>query len=307
MDGGLGVGPPRPNEPKGSCVSSLHVPRISAFGQDGESNVSAFWDGCSETDWAQAHPGVQSLKAQGLLSKTIPLYFHQDGVETYRGVESNMWTWASALTRGDTNDTKILLGFVWEWAMPSKLVRYQVNEEVCKYIDFCVKALEQGKGPTLGFYNEVHPPGSSAEALADQELCGGYRAVYAGWKGDLKARKNEHNFSRAWDSTFMCTDCAACQPFKEGPECLYYTHVGPEAQWRRTTIDHECYMATDGSSPWRFVRGWHLKTVFRDIAHIMWLGVCRDLTGSLLYVLANKVRRFLNGLGAHGAGEDQFD
>ncbi len=268
------------------------------MGLESASSIEEFWAGCQHVDWARAHPGVSNLRDQGLLQKTIPLIFHQDGVETYKNVEANMFTWASALTRGNTVLSKFLLGFVWEWSMPTKKIRRHVNLEFCKYINFCLNALESGRGPAVGFYGENHRPGSNAAKLANQELCGGYRAVYVGWKGDQKARKNEHCFKRAWDSTFVCVDCAACQPFKAGPEALWFTHVGPDACWRTTTITHESYMAVDASSPWCHVRGWHLKSVHRDIAHIMYLGVCRDVIASLLMVNARKVRSSHN-MGAH--------
>ena len=255
----------------------------TALGNYGPTGLRDYWAKAQDLDWARAHPGVQRLKAEGRLDKTAPLLFHQDGVETFRTVEANVFSLQSALSYGNTIDTKLLIGFVWEACMPTKALRQAVNEEFCDYVDYCAKACEEGVGPLRGFYGEENPP------CAGEVLFGDYRAVYAGWKGDMKARKKEHAFTRAWDCTWVCSDCAACQPYSGGIPELTYTRVHPNALWKRTRISHEAYMLTDGRSPWARVRGFHLKTVYRDVDHIMFLGFCRDVAGSMLYEFAQAV------------------
>lgn len=262
----------------------------------GSEQAQRFWDKTSHMKWSQAHAGVQALKSMGRLSRTLPLFFHQDGVEVFRGVEANMWSWASGLSHGNTVETKFPILFVWEHSMPNHRLRLAVNREVCNYINYCMEALERGSWPLKGFYGEELNSGARAR-MKGQPLCGGaWHALFAGWKGDGKARKVENNFSRGWDSTFICFECAAAAPFKNGPYELHYTHVGPNALWRETRIPHTMYMATDGSSPWALVRGWHLQLVHRDFAHVMLLGCCRDLAGSLLLELARHVLREEAGL-----------
>ena len=228
---------------------------------------------------------MKNLAAIGQLHRAVPLTFHQDGVEMFRDVEVNVWSWASALTLGNDLETKFPLCLVWEEDMPTKKLRYDANKVVRRYIDYCLQALESGVWPDVGFYGE---PLRGSRRKAGELLCGGeWQALFAGWKGDGKARKVENNFNRGWDSTFICFECAAAAPFKTAPPQLHYTHVGPDAPWRLTRICHEMYMRTDGSSPWALVRGWHLQLVYRDFAHTMLLGCCRDVAGSMLYEFAN--------------------
>ena len=165
--------------------------------------VSNFWDHAVNLDWALAHPGVQRLRAESLLGKTVPLFFHQDGVEIFRDAEANIWSWGSALSSQNSADTKFCLGFVWEVAMPNKRVRFEVNQEFCKFIDWCLNICESGLGPQRGFYGEDFAPNSAHAALRGKVLFNGLRAIYAGWKGDGKARKNENNFARAWECTYI--------------------------------------------------------------------------------------------------------
>jgi hypothetical protein len=91
-------------------------------------------------------------------------------------------------------------------------------------------------------------------------------------------------------------------PAKPSPtECkvyIYGPHAGESAAWRRARFSHAAYMETDGSSPWALVRGWHLDIVFKDICHIMYLGVCRDVAGTMLYecaLLVLEISAFLRG------------
>jgi hypothetical protein len=193
----------------------------SLLGGLGPDSVARFWSNAEGQDWFACHPGVQRLRRENMLGKTLPLHFHQDGVEVYRDVESNIWSWGSAMTSQNSVETKFLLGHVWEFSMPNKDVRKRVNQEFCKYIDWCLRVCESGMGPTHGFYGEI-----LESKLAGKELFGGWRAVFAGWKGDGKARKVENDFKRAWDSTYICMNCAACQPYSQSAKPLWYTHVG---------------------------------------------------------------------------------
>ena len=45
-------------------------------------------------------------------------------------------------------------------------------------------------------------------------------------------------------------------------------------------------MATGGSSLWALVHGWHLDLVYRDICHIAFLGIGKDIAGSLMLEFA---------------------
>ena len=166
--------------------------RLSMEGDHAPGRAEAYWQRFEHMAWSRAHPGVQNLKQTGRLNCTIPLFFHQDGVEIFRDVEANVWSWASALTLGNDVETKLPLCIAWEEDMPDKKLRLGVNRVVCQYINYCVACMEDGRWPERGFYDEPLTAGKRGR-MKGQPLCGDrWRALFAGWKGDGKARKVEN-------------------------------------------------------------------------------------------------------------------
>ena len=198
------------------CCMSYAQFRRSLLGDQPEETVSNFWEKTAHLEWAKRHPGLQRLRDAGLLHRTLPLFFHQDGVEVYRDTEANMWSWGCGLTNQNTVESKFFMTFLWQTQIFDHDLRLAANIEICKFIDWSLKICEEGVGPSKGFYGEDFDPRSVFHRLKGQELFQGWRAIFAGWKGDGKARKQENHFSRAYDSTWICMNCAACQPFKSG-------------------------------------------------------------------------------------------
>ena len=97
----------------------------------------------------------------------------------------------------------------------------------------------------------------------------GYRAVYAGQKGDRKARKEMNLFENWYKCTNICERCLACNITKQTVDkTLLYTDCSRTAPWRHTEIDHETYLETARRvSPWTKVPGYRLETSLGDIAH----------------------------------------
>ena len=73
---------------------------------------------------------------------------------------------------------------------------------------------------------------------------------------------------------------------------LTYEHSVKSAPWRNTLIPHYTYVRLVGRRlpPWAQVPGWHSQMVWRDLMHILYLGVGPDVAASLIWDL------FLDGL-----------
>ena len=148
------------------------------------------------------------------------------------------------------------------------------------------------------------------------------RGIYFMMKGDLKARKQMHNFSRwyqcneplsgnqvvfifylcfpngdglegIWNSECLvglvqqvrlCDSCLAAK-VKYCPPEMSYRNFGDDACWQHTSISHESYMSMGGSlSEWRAIEGWRIETVCFDWLHNVYLGVARDLVASGIWL-----------------------
>ena len=122
----------------------------------------------------------------------MPLFVHCDGVEVYTHNELVVWSVSSALV-GATNVfdgtfqvLKIAHGMIRQPAVKRKA--FQV---VAAFFAWCFEILQIGEGPRLGFYGEPFATSSHRFSLIGQRIMGPYSACFAGWKGDLKARKSE--------------------------------------------------------------------------------------------------------------------
>ena len=127
------------------------------------------------------------------------------------------------------------------------------------------------------------PRNSVRARLAEKgtRLFGPYIAAFAGFKGDLKARKESHFCSESYQSTKCCDTCGAIQPFTKAYHnmvlrFLLYTDFDLTAPWRSSV----------GSgfkkSPWNCIPGFHPDTVYYDLMHIGSLGTWRDLVAAVI-------------------------
>ena len=133
-----------------------------------------------------------------------------------------MFSFQSAWTLGSNSLTKFPLVAVFEEYIKDLHIRYNFNSEICRYINFELSVLEAGVKSEAGYYGESLPD-------AGEPLCGPFRFVYAGTKSDGKARRFENAFHRNSASTFICIDCAATQPYTDGPMELCYTDCASTA------------------------------------------------------------------------------
>ncbi len=124
---------------------------------------------------------------------------------------------------------------------------------------------------------------------AHSPICGGWRAGFESWCGDWKERSLSHQFiKRNYQSTFLCDQCQAVQPFKRTPDDLIpliYSDFRLTAPWTGTLRNHQTYMnqtPVGQQSPWVNVPGFSISRVRWDSAHTILLGTGKDIAASFL-------------------------
>jgi hypothetical protein len=138
-------------------------------------------------------------------------------------------------------------------------------DQVTKFLCWCDEHLRSGVGPLLGFYGEAFTKNCMRHALRGQKLAGDWRACFAGFKADGKARRECHHFCRHAQATFICDECLAVQLFPNAPAELNFTNVSDGAPWTRTIFTTAQYLAHDPRpSPWKDMCGWNLELNLRD-------------------------------------------
>eukprot|EP00969_Alexandrium_andersonii_P361816 15458382-Alexandrium_andersonii.AAC.1 len=83
--------------------------------------------------------------------------------------------------------------------MPTPEIKRNVHKAITAYIKFCLEAARRGVGPEVN-YHGLAPSTPNGQRLAGQTLCGGWRFLFWGWKGDTKARVEAHGFKNNYQA-----------------------------------------------------------------------------------------------------------
>ena len=180
----------------------------------------------------------------------MPIYLHLDGAELYSNSEFYVLSWSSGAAQyGHVLDRKFPLLKIAHCAMRDPGTKRKVFEVMAKYVAWDMQILAAGVVPEKGFYDEPLSAGDVAWSSVTAE----YWGACAGFKADLKARKEAHSFKHGYMSIYCCDRCRATQPFPRALQSdelqrLLCSDVSAEAPWRSTRITHEDYVNYAGSS-----------------------------------------------------------
>lgn len=109
------------------------------------------------------------------------------------------------------------------------------------------------------------------------------RLAYFAFRYDHKARVEANAFQRHYGRNSICECCAAAKPAKKGDDSMNYTNFRSDGLRYLTSMSHQSYVDTSATvSPWIDMEGWTVRTCTHDLMHTIYLGVGRDLVGSLL-------------------------
>lgn len=118
---------------------------------------------------------------------------------------------------------------------------------------------------------------------AGKPIASGYSFAYLGFRSDAKARKECHRFDRTYQHNQICEGCLAERPNKNGDPILTFKNFYGNAAHLLTNFSHDEYLRTTAEhSPWEDMPGFHLKSIFRDPMHTIFLGTAKELLASCL-------------------------
>ena len=224
--------------------------RFEKFGADADlrSMCRQYWSHCQHLPFYQALELSERDHEQ-----MLPLVFHGDGVRIFKQQKAFVYSWASALKKGTSLQTKAVLLLVREY----HLVKGQTHDAVGHVISYITEVLRSGLFPLKDLDGADFAPGSKQAMLAGSSFCGGYRACFAGWKGDWEARVQVHKLQRHYGCLQVCEKC----PAMKTSDVLSYGDFRPSATHRLLTFSHEEYLDMTPKalqSSWTAVKGWSI-------------------------------------------------
>ncbi|CAE7424472.1 nipblb, partial [Symbiodinium microadriaticum] len=122
-------------------------------------------------------------------------------------------------------------------------------------------------------------------------------ACFYGFRGDQKARRECHFFTRHYNCTMLCDRCCAMKPAKTVVDGMNYKNFSADAPFLLTTIDHDTYVNTTPAaelSPWTAMPGWKIENTFFDWMHVVLLGVAKDVAAAAIKLMV--MRGVMSGL-----------
>ncbi len=181
------------------------------FGNESTSVIRGIWE---------AVPDHHIHAAADLpLDTTIPLLFHSDGVDIYRGTPFRVYQVASALAHNiDFEDGRSFSG-----AMDEHDCTTETDAAIAAYMEWNFKILESGVHPETDF--EGNDWVGFRKDRANRQLMGGWRASWFAWTGAAKEKVYQHKFHRNYMSTFMCEKCLCSNM----PDTVYGYDFSPGA------------------------------------------------------------------------------
>lgn len=160
-------------------------------------------------------------------------------------------------------------------------MKKKVHDLVARITTWSMRAALKGKFPHIGPFGESLNKMRSEKA--NTEICPGFRFAYFGFKSDAKARRECHRFDRSYSHCKVCETCFAEKPNKHGDPLLTFKNFFPGSAHSMTELTHNEYIScADELSPWNSMPGFHVKGVFRDPMHNIYLGTSKELVASAL-------------------------
>ena len=268
-DSGMTTSTSLPTLPVFEVFSELHrhqrMFHKSILGPRGHAGPTHFWKSLS----SKSHHVATSPDWEEYRNSTVPLDFHVDGVEVFRGTEYSVWSWSSSLVHGiHSYDMQFPLCVI----ATASIVPGTTDKQIIDYIAWNFDVLESGLFPECGYLGASLDQARPSRSL--QTLAGGWFGTFHAWTGDLKEKVREHKFVRNYQATFLCEWCVGSR--KEGYCCAY--DFSSSATWRHTKTTHAHYLATHSAtqrSPWCALSSWTIFPIIWTCCICYIWGSCR--------------------------------
>ncbi|CAE7033504.1 unnamed protein product, partial [Symbiodinium sp. CCMP2456] len=235
--------------------------RLEKPGGDVCETMQEYWGKLSSEE------SVQLLQLQEP-GKTIPIFWHTDGVRVYKQQKCWIYSYSSALKKGPSMQSKLLLLLVRE----ALVWKPFTHDRVAEVIAWIQKVLQTGKYPVENFMGAPWEEGSLQAKVAGSFFAGGWRFAFSGCKGDWEAKAYIHKLQRSYRHDNICEHCLASK--KDGP--FYYKDFSPNAGYLNLQFTHAQFMImtpAEQQSKWQHVPGWTKDRNLEDLLHVLHQGV----------------------------------
>lgn len=190
-----------------------------------------------------------------------------DDGESHRRRSFTVFTMASPLSRGGSSwDHRFLI-----YCMDVSRAVAATYDCLDSWVVHSLTELQTGQFMSVDPYNNPFPRAASGA------ICGGFRAVLFGLKGDQKYIQRALKLTTSWVSEKCCMYCDAAL---SGPHL--YTFFGENAPHRSTLksttdfIVHGCR-----PNPWIRIPGFDISIVMTDWLHLVDLAITPEMAGSV--------------------------
>ena len=214
--------------------------------------VSTYWNACRHLDFF----GRLEL-SENDLSKTVPIFFHTDGVKVYKAQKAWVYSYSSATRKGPSIQTKLVSLLIRE----SLVIKHKTHDSIGLLHGYICDVLQTGKFPSLDSQGKPWNGSSPEYVRANSFFAGGWKLAFAGFKSDWEARKDVHRLARNYQCTQICEHCLASRrpDFTFGDFRL-------DAAYRNHMFTHEEFLMVNGAQPsWCSVKGWTKDRNLEDI------------------------------------------
>lgn len=237
--------------------------------------IEAYWDAQKNTTWFQNHPLLSCPATRsGLVCsggcgghESIHGPFHGDDADSHRRRNFYVATVSSPLCEYECSwDSRLLC-----CCLDNSRCLPETFDVLDQWLVYSFTELQEGKFFTVDAFGAVFERGKAGR------VCGGYKAVLVGIKGDEKFIQRTLKVTASWISDGVCMYCAASQGGNN-----IYTKFGPAAPHRSTLVDNEQFFST-GCRGLR-LPGIDVSRIYLDWLHIVDLALCPEASASVSWL-----------------------
>ena len=193
---------------------------------------------------------VKNLKLQDP-GRTIPIFWHTDGVRVYKQQKCWIYSYSSALKKGPSLSSKLMMLLVRETLIWKPFTHDRIGE----IVGWVQGVLQSGRFPATDFNGDPWPEGSAEAGRANELIAAGYMFAFSGFKGDWEARVVVHKLQRSYNHNNICEHC----PATKLDTAFNYRNFALDAPYLDVRFTHAQFMMMTPpqlQSSWQTVPGW---------------------------------------------------
>lgn len=166
----------------------------------------------------------------------LPMCIHADGAEFYTNNEFMVWSLQCIFASGNhVWDSKFPLCVIPVDSLRDADIQTKTQQVIAELVAWSLDQSTKGIWPSEGPHGQKLV-GAYRTNQIGQQLAGGYRGCYFGFRCDGKARKECNMFQRSYMHSLICEACLAQRHHKDWQPLLNYKNFYPSAAHRLTTI-----------------------------------------------------------------------